>query len=60
MYELLTLVDEERPYVIVEHPSRIVFTLKKRDKALAETILDRLNFPELILLDEADDVVDAA
>jgi hypothetical protein len=52
MYELLTLVDEERPFIIVEHPSRVVYTFGKRDRAFAEEVLDRLNNPELIPDDE--------
>ena len=60
MYELLTFVDEPRPHVIIEYPARVVFTFEKKDEAYALEILDRLNNPELILLDEADDVVNAA
>lgn len=61
MYELLTLVDEPmphgrdgkpRPYVIVEHPSRVVFTFVKKDKELAEETLYRLNNPQFEWDDE--------
>ncbi len=60
MYELLAFVDEPRPFVIVEHPARVVFTFAKKDKSLAEEILDRLNNPELIRLDDDDDLVESA
>lgn len=59
MYELLTLVDEPRPHIIVEHPSRVVFTFKQRDKALAEETLARLNDPSLIEDEDASLVASA-